>query len=159
MGGKKAGKHPTDRGTSGPKRRILTDGHGVPIGLAVDGANRNDGKMARATIESMAVERPAPPPDTPQGLCLEKGYAYNEVRDLVEEFGCTAHIRARGEEAKALKEEACFKARRWVVERTQSGRNRVRRILSRWDKNVCHYLGFLHLVCAYMTYRQAGLLG
>lgn len=43
-----------------------------------------------------------------------------EVRDLVAEFGCTAHIRACGEEAKALKQEAGFKARRWVVERTHS---------------------------------------
>jgi hypothetical protein len=35
----------------------------------------------------------------------DKGYDYDEVRDLLEEFGFTAHIRARGEEAKALKQE------------------------------------------------------
>lgn len=51
-----------------------------------------------------------------------------EVRDLVAEFGCTAHIRACGEEAKALKQEAGFKARRWVVERTYSWMNRFRRV-------------------------------
>ena len=102
LGGKKVGKNPTDRGKSGTKRSILTDGSGVPIGLAVDGANRNDFKMARETIESIAVERPDPTPDTPQGMCLDKGYDYDEVRDLLEEFGCTAHIRTRGEEAKAL---------------------------------------------------------
>jgi putative transposase len=37
--------------------------------------------------------------------------------------------------------------------------NRFRRVLIRWDKKVRNYLGFLHLVCAYITYRQAGLLG
>jgi hypothetical protein len=42
----------------------------------------------------------------------------DEVRDLLEEFGFTAHIRARGEEAQALKHEAGFKARRWVVDRS-----------------------------------------
>jgi putative transposase len=130
----------------------------VPLGLAVDGANRNDFKMARETIAQSAVERPDPTPDTPQGLCLDKGYDYNAVRDLLEEFGFTAHIRARGEEAKALKEEAGFKARRWVVERTPSWMNRFRGVLSRWDKQVRNSLGFLHLVCAYSTYRQAGLL-
>ena len=31
--------------------------------------------------------------------------------------GFTAHIRSRGEEAQAIKKEAGFKARRWVVER------------------------------------------
>ena len=152
------GKNPTDRGKVGTKRSVLTDGRGVPLGLAVDGANRNDFKMTRETIASIAVERPDPSPETPQGLCLDKGYDYNEVRDLLDEFGFTAHIRARGEEAHALKQEAGFKAHRWVVERTHSWMNRFRRVLIRWDKKVCNYLGFLHLACAYITYRQSGLL-
>ena len=42
----------------------------------------------------------------------------------LEEFGFTAHIRSRGEEAKAIKKEAGFKARRWVVERTHGWLNR-----------------------------------
>ena len=74
LGGKKVGKNPTDRGKSGTKRSVLTDGGGVPLGLAVAGANRNDFKIARETIESIAVERPDPTPETPQGMCLDKGY-------------------------------------------------------------------------------------
>jgi putative transposase len=153
------GKNPTDRGKIGAKRSVLTEGGGVPIGLAVEGANRNDFKMVRETIESIPVKRPAPTPAAPQGMCLDKGYDYDEVRELLAEFGFTAHIRARGEEAKALKQDAGFRARRWVVERTHSWMNRFRRVLIRWDKKVCNYLGFLHLVCAYITYRRAGLLG
>ena len=131
----------------------------MPIGLAVDGANRNDFKLTRETIDSIAVERPDVTPDAPQGMCLDKGYAYDEVRALLDEFGFTAHIRARGEEAQALKHEAGFKARRWVVERTHSWMHRFRRVLIRWDKKACNYMAFLHLACAYITYRQAGLLG
>jgi putative transposase len=153
------GKHPTDRGKMGAKRSLLTEGGGVPIGLAVEGANRNDFKMVRETIESIPVKRPAPTPAMPQGMCLDKGYDYDEVRDLLAEFGFTAHIRARGEEAKALQQDAGFRARRWVVERTHSWMNRFRRVLIRWDKKVCNYLGFLHLACAYITYKQSGLLG
>jgi transposase len=153
------GKHPTDRGKIGAKRSLLTEGGGVPIGLAVEGANRNDFKMVRETIESIPVKRPAPTPATPQGMCLDKGYDDDEVRDLLAEFGFTAHIRARGEEAKALQQDAGFRARRWVVERTHSWMNRFRRVLIRWDKKVCNYLGFLHLACAYITYKQSGLLG
>jgi putative transposase len=153
------GKNPTDRGKIGTKRSVLTDGGGIPIGLAVEGANRNDFKMVRATIESIAVERPLPTAEPPQGMCLDKGYDYDEVRELLTEFGFTAHIRARGEEAKALKQETGFKARRWVVERTHSWMNRFRRVLIRWDKKVANYLGFLHLACAYITYRRSGLLG
>jgi putative transposase len=159
LGGKKVGKHPTDRGKIGAKRSLLTEGGGVPIGLAVEGANRHDCKMVRETIESIPVKRPAPTPATPQGMCLDKGYDDDEVRDLLAEFGFTAHIRARGEEAKALQQDAGFRARRWVVERTHSWMNRFRRVLIRWDKKVCNYLGFLHLACAYITYKQSGLLG
>ena len=100
MGGKKVGKTPTDRGKSGPQRSVLTDGRGVPIGLAVDGANRNDVKLTRETIESIAVARPDAMPDAPQGMCLDKGYDDDEVRDLLDEFGCTAHIRGRGRRPK-----------------------------------------------------------
>jgi hypothetical protein len=39
-------------------------------------------------------------------MCLDKGYDDDEVRDLLREFGFTAHIRPRGEEAKAIKREA-----------------------------------------------------
>src|ERR687892_2537116 len=115
--------------------------------------------MAQETLRSIPIERPTPTPAQPQGICLDKGYDDDEVRDLLAAFGFTAHIRARGEEAKALKQEAGYKARRWVVERTHSWMNRFRRILIRWDKKVCNYLGFLHLACAYITYRQSGLLG
>jgi putative transposase len=131
----------------------------VPIGLAVEGANRNDFKMAQATLESIPVTRPEPTPDAPQGLCLDKGYDYDEVRDLAKEFGYTAHIRARGEEAQAIKHEAGFKARRWVVERTHSWMNRFRRILTRWEKKAANYLAMLHLVLGIITHRCAGLFG
>jgi putative transposase len=157
--GKKTGPNPTDRAKSGVKRSLLTDGAGVPLGVAVDGANRNDFKMARATLESIPISRPEPTAEKPQGLCLDKGYDYEEVRDLLAEFGYTAHIRARGEEAQALRREAGYKARRWVVERTHSWLNRFRRILIRWEKKPENYLAMLHLACALVTYRAAGLPG
>ena len=125
----------------------------------MDGANRNDFKLARATLESIPIPRPEPTPDAPPGLCLDKGYDYREVRDLLAEFGYTAHIRARGEEAQAVKREAGYRARRWVVERSHSWMNRFRRILVRWEKKPENYLALLHLVCALLTYRAAGLPG
>jgi putative transposase len=141
------------------KRRLLTDGGGVPLGVVVDGANRNDFKLAQATLESIPIPRPEPTPEQPQGLCLDKGYDYEEVRDLLFEFGYTAHIRCRGEEAQAIQREAGYKARRWVVERTHSWLNRFRRILIRWEKKPENYLAMLHLACALVTYRAAGLPG
>jgi putative transposase len=137
----------------------LTDGRGVPLGLAVEGANRHDSKLVRATLAGIPVERPEPSADEPQGLCLDKAYDGDPVREIVEEFGFTAHIRPRGEEAKEVKREAGKRARRWVVERTHSWLNRFRAILIRWDKKAENYIAMLHLAFAIITYRAAGLSG
>jgi transposase len=81
-----------------------------------------------------------------------------QVRDLVRAFGFTAHIRARGEEAKAIKHEAGFQARRWVVERAHSWMNRFRRVLIRWEKRVDTYLAMLHFACALITWKKVAHL-
>ena len=138
---------------------MLTEAHGIPIGLAIEGANRHDMKLVRATIEAIVVDRPAPTDEQPQGMCLDKGYDYAAVREILEEFGFTAHIRARGEEAQELKRDASKKARRWVVERSHSWMNRFRRILVRWDKKPENYLAFLHFACGLIAFRAAGLFG
>jgi putative transposase len=136
------GQQPPDRGTIGAKRRVLTEG-GMPIGLAVEGAKRNDFKMVRETLARIPVKRLAPTPAMPPGMGLDKGYDDDEVRDLLAACGCTAHSRARGDEAKALKQDARFRARRWGVERRHRWMNRFRRVLIRWDKNARHSRGFL----------------
>lgn len=138
---------------------MLTERHGIPISLVLDGANRHDMKLVRPTLQSLVVARPQPSADQLQGLCLDKGYDYAEVRAILEEFGFTAHIRSRRDEAQALKTDASKKARRWVVERSHSWLNRFRRILVRWDKKPEHYLAFLHFACALIAFRAAGLFG
>jgi putative transposase len=116
-------------------------------------------KLVKQTVKSVVVPRPRPTKKRPQGMCLDKGYDYAEVRETVREFGFTAHIRARGEEAQALKRHVGAKARRWVVERTQSWMNRFRRVLLRWDKSADNYLAFLHFACALIAFRASGLFG
>jgi putative transposase len=116
-------------------------------------------KLVKQTLESIVIERPTPTEETPQGMCMDKGYDYEEVREILKEFGFTAHIRIRGEEAKEIAHEARKKARRWVVERTHSWMNRFRRILVRWEKKPENYLAFLHFACALIAMREAGLFG
>jgi transposase len=157
-GFKKTGPNPTDRGKQGVKRSLLTEAGGVPVAVAIDGANRHDMKLVRSTLDSIMAVRPIPTVARPQGICLDKGYDFDEVRGIVKEFGFTAHIRARGEEAKAIKQEAGFKARRWVVERTHSWMNRFRRILVRWEKLPETFIAMLHLACGIITWRATDLL-
>lgn len=112
--------------------------------MTIDGANRHDMKLVRPMLESLAARRPPPTQSAPQRMCLDKGYDHDEVRALVEALGFTAHIRSRGEEARAIRQEAGFKARRWVMEHTHSWLNRFRRILVRWEKRDDTYLAILH---------------
>jgi transposase len=135
------------------------DGRGVPVGLAVDGANRPDHTLLRETLESIPVERPQPTEAEPQGMCLDNGYNYAEPKEIVAEFGFTAHLPKDPAEAQAAKRKAGHKARRWVVERTHSWLNRFRGILIRWDKKPENYIAMLHFAFAIITYRAAGLSG
>lgn len=115
--------------------------------------------MARETLESIPVDQPRATARKPQGMCLDKGYDYAEVRALLKELGFTAHIRSCGDEAKEIKKEAGHRARRWVVERSHSCMNRFRDVLIRWAKRADTYLALLHFACGVITWRAAGLLG
>jgi putative transposase len=155
--GKKSGPSPVDRAKGGVKRSLLTEASGIPVGLVIAGANRHDMKLVQETLESIPAtieERRKEHLETQeceQGLCMDAGYDYDEVREIAQAFGYTTHIRPRGEEKKAL--EAGKKARRWVVERTHSWLNRYRRLLIRWEKKAHNYLALLHFACALITWK------
>ena len=99
---------------------MLTEGHGGPLGIVVAGANRPDMTLVAATLYSIVVERPEPTAEDPQSLGLDKGYDYETGRATLAGFGFTAHISPRGKAARGRTRRAGVKARRWVVEITQS---------------------------------------
>jgi putative transposase len=116
-------------------------------------------KMTEDTLESIPIEQPVPTEEDPQNLCLDAGYDYADVRDTIAAWGYTAHIRPRNEEAHLKAHVPGFRARRWVVERTHSWMNRFRRLLIRWEKKTANYLAFIHMACAFIAFRAAGLSG
>ena len=159
LGGEKTGPNPTDRGKKGVKRSILTDGRGVPIGLDIAGANCVDFKLAKGTLGSLPVERPAVETTGKQHLCLDKGYDYAEIDELMKTFEFTAHIARRGEATQPIKRSVRKKARRYVVERAHSWMNRFRGILIRWNKKAENYLAMLHFALGFIAYQASGLFG
>ena len=88
--GERIGPDPTDRGKSGVKRSLLTDGAEVPLGVVVAPANKLDFQLARETLESVPIERPTASEESPQGMCMDKGYDDSEVEALLKEFSDTA---------------------------------------------------------------------
>ena len=129
----------------------------MPVGLAVAGANRNDVMLLAATLASVPVRRPRPTRRRPQGLCLDNAYDITWVYRLLVDAGFTPHVRGRREEI--VQRTHGYRARRWVVERTHSWMNRFRAVLVRWEKRTANYEGSLHLACAYIAFKRAGLLG
>jgi putative transposase len=159
FGGAATGPNPTDRGKRGTKRSMLCEGHGLPIGVAVAGANRHDMKLVEATLDAVVVARPAPTAERPQGLCLDAGYDYAVTREQLAARGYTPHLRPRGEDqANAGSPDPAKRPRRWVVERLHSWLNRSRRLLVRWEKRQDTYEAFLHLACALLCFQHCDRL-
>lgn len=154
---KKTGKNPTDRGKLGVKRSVITDARGVPLGITIDGANRHDAKLLRATLQSMPLRRPKSSGSNKQQLCLDKGYFGRPSETLARRFGYVPHIPHKGQVAR--KRRRGQRARRWVVECSHSWTNRARRLLVRWEKKPENYLAFVHLQFAYIALKQARVLG
>jgi putative transposase len=144
-------------GQKGAKRSVLSEGAGVPIGLAHDGANRHDQPLLEPTLESIPIERPKPTAKRPQGLCLDRGYDSPPIHNLTARYGYTPHIRSRGEEIKLKTRTPGWRARRWVVEATHSWLNRNRAILIRWSKKDENHLALLQLASGLIAFKKAHL--
>ena len=131
------------------------------MGIAVSGANTHDKWLVWRTLARVPILRPAEQPasEIKENLCMDKRYDSPDVREIVQWWGYTAHIRTRGEEKHQKRTIPGYRARRWVVERTHSWFNRFRRLLIRWEKKPENYLGFIHFACAWITLRASGVFG
>ena len=92
LGGGATGPNPTDRGKSGTKRSQLCEGHGLPLAIAVDGANIHDTRLVAPTLDAIVIARPEPSEKAPQHLCLDKAYSGEPYTTLAEDEGYTVHV-------------------------------------------------------------------
>lgn len=145
LGGKKTGKNPTDRSKLGTKRAIVVDQNGIPLGLAISGANTHDSKLLLQTLNSVPyaikIERS-------KWLHLDRGFDSKKSREIAVGHNFKAQIalkKKRNQSEAVIREKDIF---RWVVERTHSWMNRFRRIYIRWEKKIDNYQGMLELASA-----------
>lgn len=112
-------------------------------------------KLLGPTLGSVPVARPIPSEESPQGLCLDKGYDYDAVRELAAAHRLVPHVRSRGEEIDLKAHHPDWRARRWVVEACHSWLNRNRGLLVRWSKKEENHLAFLQLASGLIAFRRA----
>ena len=120
----------------------------------VTGANRHDMKKLAELLDATVVE---PAPAEPPHLVLDRGYGYESCRDEALARGFTPHIPPKATAERPLPppgHPARHPPRRWVVEVAHSWFNRFRRLLTRWDKQATHDLGFVQVAAVLIVYRK-----
>jgi len=117
-GGEGTGPNPTDRAKLGWKWSVAAERHGIPIGWAIDGANRNDVRMLEPTLDAVAAAGLLADIGT---LHLDRGYDNGVVRDQlraarIDEF----EIQLRGTKVPGVKKQPLRLGLRWIVEATNT---------------------------------------
>ena len=111
-------------------------------------------KMLAALLDATVIE---PASVAPPHLVLDRGYDYPACRDEAAARGYTSHIPPRSSAERPLPPPGHpdrHPPRRWVVEVAHSWFNRFRRLLTRWEKQASHYLGFVQLAAVLIIYRK-----
>lgn len=154
LGWEETGPNPTDRAKSGAERSLQTEEAGIPIGLAIAPANRNDHKTLETTLENRPIRASE---GTSQQMCLDKGYDYDGATRSArgERLRCPHPLSRGGAEGDGAEPQAAPSS--VVVERTHSWMNRFGRLLVRWARKVPYYLALVQWGCAWTTYRAGGL--
>jgi len=95
-GGEATGRSPVDRGKQGRKRSVASDGHGIPLGCVIAGANTHDSPLLAPTLETLADVGPLPTRPT---MHLDPGYDSDKTRTALAERGLIGRIAAKGKPA------------------------------------------------------------
>lgn len=147
-GGEGTGKNPTDRGKLGWKWSIVVDAHGIVVGVAIDGANRNDCKLLEPTLDDMARHGLTGDVET---VHLDAGYDSAAVRTLLAAAGISdaviAHRRRPGEPKPAKRPGLGL---RWVVERTNSWLSNFGQLRRNNDRRSAHRRAHLGLALVFL---------
>jgi hypothetical protein len=117
-GGEGTGPNPIDRGKSGWKWSVASDRHGIPIGWAIDGANRHDVRMLEPTLEAIKATGLFADIGT---LHLDRGYDSGAVRDRLVAAGIDDfNFQRRGTKVPGAKKQPVRLGLRWIVEAASS---------------------------------------
>ena len=117
-GGEGTGPNPTDRAKCGWKWSVASERHGIPIGWAIDGANRNDVPMLIPTLDAVADTGLLIDIET---LHLDRSYDYPVIEARLAAVGITdTDIQRRGTKPPPGEPHRLTLGLRWIVEATNS---------------------------------------
>ena len=117
-GGEGTGPNPTGRAKCGWKWSIASERHGIPIGWAIDSANRNDVRLLEPTLDAVAEAGLLIDIGT---LHLDRSYDYPAIEARIAAAGITdTDIQRRGTKPEPGQPHRLTLGLRWIVEATNS---------------------------------------
>lgn len=135
---------PTRRG-KGTKVMLLTDGHGVPLGIDTESASRSECKLIERLLNRAVVKDAIP-----ERLIYDRAADSDKLRDALEARGVElicphrkGRKRRKRQDGRALRRYV----RRWKVERTIAWLHNFRRVITKWERYAYLYHGFVQLAC------------
>lgn len=157
-GGEGTGKSPVDRAKLGYKWSVAVDANGIPIGVAIDGANRNDLRLLEPTLDAITANGLLGDVEL---LTLDRGYDYPVVRVRLAGYGLTElDIQKRGTKPPPGTPHRITLGLRWIVEALNSWWTNYGQIRRSTDRNDIHRLTALSLAttvlmtCRLIDYRN-----
>jgi len=135
-GGEGTGPNPCDRAKCGWKWSVASERHGIPIGWAIDGANRHDVRLLEPTLAAVA--------DTGLHLDigtlhLDRGYDSGAVRQRLTDAGITdTDIQRRGTKVPGVTKQPIRLGLRWIVEATNSWWSNYGQLRRNTDRRTRH---------------------
>ncbi|WER45622.1 IS5 family transposase [Cupriavidus sp. WKF15] len=149
-GGQQTGPNPTDRGKLGSKRHLVVDRRGVPLVVAVTGANRHDSIAFEDLVDAIPAVPglSGRPRSHPHKLHADKEYDFARCRRHLRKRGISPRIARRG-----IEKNDRLGKHRWVVERTHAWLAGFGKLRIRFERRLDIHLALLTLACAVICSR------
>ena len=145
------GPNPVDRGKKGSKIHLITDRSGLPLSVAISGANTHDSQALQPLVQGIPPirSRRGPRRRRPAKLHGDKGYDYDHLRRWLRRRGIVHRLARRGVEPSQR-----LGRHRWQVERTMAWLAGCRRLHRRYERKADHFLAFVGIACTLICYRR-----
>ncbi len=153
FGGLLTGPSPVDRSRTGSKHHLLVDATGIPLAVAVTGANRHDVTQLIPLLDDLAARPVAGkigrPRQKPDALLADRGYDFIKHRRLLWARGIKPVIAKR-----SVAHGSGLGRRRWVVERGFAHLHNFRRLRIRYERHPEIHSALLTLACSILCWRR-----
>jgi transposase len=149
------GPNPVDRGKKGSKLHVLSEAQGIPLVLAVSGANVHDSQAFKPLILGIPAirSRRGPRRRRPVKIPADKAYYSADHLTWLRSRRLVARIARPGIESGER-----LGRHRWKIERSISWLFGHRRLSVRYERKGSHFLAFLGLAAALTCYKKLAKL-